>query len=619
MNRLASIWAAVIALGQRLGFRREWYLMMLGAGIGVITALGAIAFKLVLNLSESQGFVIQRELPLWTLPLLPMIGALCSSVLVFLFASEARGHGIPEVLDALYRQKARIRPRVAFVKSVASICTIGSGGSAGAEGPIVQIGSAIGSGIAQWLNVPRDQIATLLGCGAAAGIAAVFNAPIAGVFFVLEILLRDFSLRTFTPIVLASVFSTVTMQAILGQNHAIFQVSSDLGTLQFTFGGLPSFIMLGIICGVIAVVFTRMMYGIEDIYEKFRLHPIVKPVTGAFLLGLLGIVYLLLTNREGAADTIPNFFGNGYDTIVALLDPASYLDPTVVVANEIGEQTGIVVPTAACLLILLLVCKILGTCLTLCSGGSGGTFAPSLFIGAVAGAIVGEALKQLGMIGPGGSPAAYALVGMGAVVAGTTHAPLTAILILYELTRNPFVLLPIMLAAIIATIIAQYFMRDSIYSLKLRRRGVLVGSAADLMLLRRLTARDISPVPHLPVYPDDPLSKLVDLANTYRIVDFVVVTKDEGRYIGLVTAQDLSTALIQHEAIPCLLVDELLRSDLPTITPDEQLDIVLEKFSKHDVSSLALIDPESGEARKVIGLITRERLMRRYQEALAES
>lgn len=618
LKRFATIWAAVIAAGRRLGFRRDWYLIVLGAGVGVVTAFGAIGFKLLLDLTEQQGFAFQRVLPLWALPLIPMVGALCTGLLVYFFAPEARGHGVPEVMDALYRKKARIRPRVAFIKSVASVCTIGSGGSAGAEGPIVQIGSAIGSGIAQWLNIPRDQIATLLGCGAAAGIAAVFNAPIAGVFFVLEILLRDFSLRTFTPIILASVFSTVTMQAVLGKNQAIFAVSTDLSELQFTFPDLPSYIVLGLVCGVVAVGFTRLMYATEDTYEKFKLHPIIKPITGAALLGLLGIVFLLLANRDGAATSIPNFFGNGYATIIALLDPASYAQATVIVADELGEGTGIVVSTTMFMLLLLVVCKTVGTCFTLGSGGSGGAFAPSLFIGAAAGALVGVTLDHIGLLSAGGSPAAYALVGMAAVVAGTTHAPLTAILILYELTRNPFVLLPIMLAAIVATMIAQLFMRDSIYSLKLRRRGVLVGTAADLTLLRRLTARDITPVPHVAVQPDEPLAKLLDLADAYRIVDFVVVN-NEGDYLGLVTAQDLRTALIEREAIPYLLVEELLRRDLPTIHPEEGLDIVLEKFSKHDVASLALLDPDAGTGGKVIGLITRERLMRRYQEALAAS
>jgi CIC family chloride channel protein len=181
-----------------------------------------------------------------------------------------------------------------------------------------------------------------------------------------------------------------------------------------------------------------------------------------------------------------------------------------------------------------------------------------------------------------------------------------------------YVLLPIMLAAVISTLCAQYFLRDSIYTLKLRRRGVLVGSAADLTLLRRLTARDINVVPHVQVHPDDPVSKLLKLRDSYKIVDFVVVDHDSA-YLGLVTGQDIRTALIEREAIPYLLVEDLLRRGLPTLHPDDTLDVVLEKFSKHDVSSLAVLDDSIESSRKISGLITRQRLMRRYQEALSES
>jgi CIC family chloride channel protein len=206
---------------------------------------------------------------------------------------------------------------------------------------------------------------------------------------------------------------------------------------------------------------------------------------------------------------------------------------------------------------------------------------------------------------------------MAAVVAGTTHAPLTAILILFELTRDVYVLLPIMLAAVMSTLSAQVLARDSIYTLKLRRRGVLVGSAADLTILRRLTARAIAPTPHVSVHPDDPLSKLSQLRGHYHVADFVV-TDHEGRYLGMVTGTDMRTALMEPEAIPYLLVEELLRRDLPTIHPEETLDTVLEKFSKHDVSSLPLLAAGPGD-RQIAALITRARLMRRYQEELEKS
>ncbi len=614
----------VTSVARRFGLRRDWYLVLLAAGIGVVTAFGAIAFVELLHAADHFAG-LAYELAWWAVPLVPMAGALLTGILVHFFASEARGHGVPEVMDALYRKKAVIRPRVAAVKAVTSVCTIGSGGSAGAEGPIVQVGSAIGSGLAQLLRVPRDQAATLLGCGAAAGIASVFNAPIAGIFFVLEILLRDFSLRTFTPIVIASVFSTAVTQAWYGENDAIFAVTGSLSDYKFTFPELPGYLVLGLFAGVIAVAFIRLLYASEDLFERIRVHPIAKPVMGAAALGLIGVAYLSVVHEQGAEGLLPPFYGNGYDTIRALLDPISYGAPgfedaarfTAYLPQHLPVEVGPVyepISTTLVGLAALLAIKMVATCLTLGSGGSGGVFAPSLFLGAAGGAAYGSVLDTLGLLPEGGSPAAYALVGMAAVVAGTTHAPLTAILILFELTRDVYVLLPIMLAAVLSTLSAQVLLRDSIYSLKLRRRGVLVGSTADLTILRRLTARSITPTPHVEVHPEAPLSKLSQLRGNYHVADFVV-TDHEGRYLGMVTGADMRTALMEPEAIPYLLVEELLRRDLPTIHPDDTLDTVLEKFSKHDVASLPLLDPGSPD-RKITALVTRARLMRRYQEEL---
>ena len=602
------------SLGARAGFHRDWYLIVLASIVGVITAFSAILFAELLHLGKEWGESVFRSTPWWTLPLLPMAGALVTAILVNTFASEARGHGIPEVMDAACRKGGRIRKRVAIVKSLCSAATIGSGGSAGAEGPIVQIGSALGSALAQMLGVSRDQVATLLGCGAAAGIASIFNAPIAGVFFVMEILLRDFSLRTFTPIVVASVFSAAVTQAWYDENAAIFAATASLADYEFSLIELPSYVVLGLICGVLAVGFIRVLYFTEDTFTKIKVHYIAKPVIGAFLLGVLGMIFIHVNPSADAQGQIPAFFGNGYETIRTLLEPNSY----VTVEAAIAEHETAMISTALWVLLALVVFKSLATALTVGSGGSGGVFAPSLFIGAAAGGAFGVLLETIGLLPTGATPAAYALVGMAAVVAASTHAPLTAILILFELTRDVYVLLPIMLAAVMATAVAQIIQRDSIYTLKLRRRGVLVGSAADLTMLRKLTARDITPTPHVAVYPEDPVSKLLELSENYRIVDFVVVDVHRN-YMGLVTAEDMRTALIQREAIPYLVVGELVRRDLPTIWPDETLDRVLEKFSKYDVASLALIDNTSKEGRPVIGLITRARLMHRYQQVLSES
>ncbi len=627
---LETLQSRLQRLGRRFGLHREWYLIAIGAVIGTITALGAVGFLWLLHKAELGATQALDVWPWWTLPLIPMLGALFTGLIIHNFANEARGHGVPEVMDALYRRGGRIRLRVALAKALASACSIGSGGSAGAEGPIVQIGSAIGSGIAQLLRVSREQTGTLLGCGAAAGIASVFNAPIAGVFFVLEILLRDFSLRTFTPIVVASVFSTAITQTIAGENIAVFEISASHEGYVFTIAEFPSYILLGLICGLVAVAFTRSIYATEDLFEKkIKLHPILKPVLGALFLGALGIGYLMLESSSPDNYVLPPFFGNGYPAITELLDPTNY-DPTAnaLAANQPIEthaapHGGAAISTTMWVLLFLVGAKLVATCLTLGSGGSGGVFAPSLFLGAATGAFIGVGLEKLGLIPDGGSPASYALVGMAAVVAGSTHAPLTAILIVFEITRDPYVLLPIMLGAIVSTAVARILMHDSIYSLKLRRRGVLIGSAADLTILRRITARQVPTVPHVSIHPEDAISKLLELNRQYQVVDFVVVDA-ESRYLGMVTAQDLRTALIEREAMPLLLVEDLLRTDLPTIEPDESLDSVLGKFSRHDVSSLVMTAaaptpaPASNAGGQVLGLITRSRLMQRYQQALNE-
>ncbi len=606
----------------RIGLGREWAMIALGAGAGVITAAGAVGFIELVDFIEHHARHAQLSLPLLLLPLIPMLGALVTAVLIYFGAREAKGHGVPEVMDAVIRRQGKIRPRVALIKSLASACTIGSGGSAGAEGPIVQIGAAIGSGLAQALHISREQATTLLGCGAAAGIASVFNAPIAGVFFVLEIILRDFSLKTFTPIVVASVFSAAVTQAIVGENEAIFAAGSELRSYMFTIGELPGYMVLGLFCGLVSVGFVRSLYFAEDLAERVKIHEILKPIAGALLLGILGILFLSIPSLRGEAPT-PAFFGNGYESIRSLLDPLTYAagaDQSALTANQgihgLGDEgVSSVVPTAMWAILLLCGAKIIATCFTLGSGGSGGVFAPSLFIGASAGAAFGVALQSLGLLPEGGSPAAYALVGMAAVVAGTTHAPLTAMLMLFEITRDVYVLLPIMLAAVISTVVAQLCARDSIYSLKLRRKGVRVGVAGDWTILRKMLAGDAPLVPPVTVRAENPLQDLLRMAESSRVEDFVVVDED-GAYVGMVTGQDLRTALLEREAVPLLVVGEVMRTDLPVVTVEETLDIVMGKFSTHDVASLAVVSGES--SRRVQGMLTRSRLMSRYHRALAE-
>lgn len=585
----------IIDLLARGGFKEDYLFVFLAILIGASTALGAHLFFNLIEWATEVCYDSEHGLYAgrwYMLFVLPATGALAVGLITRHFAPEAKGHGVPEVMDAIYRHGGKVRPRVALAKAVSSALTIGSGGSAGTEGPIIQIGAAVGSGVGQLLHIPRRQMGTLVACGAAAGIGAIFNAPIAGVLFALEIFLKDFSLRTFSPVVFASVISCSLTHALRQEGDvAIFEVHQGS---QYVFNGaeLPFYLVLGVLCALVAICFIRLLYATEDLADAVKIPQNLIPVVGALALGLLGTVYLWVSQIDGQA--VPEFFGNGYPLIEAAVHPQHVFD------------------LGAALLLVLCALKMVATCLTLGSGGSGGIFAPSLFIGAAVGGCFGLLLNRLGWVDDG-SVSAYALVGMAALVAGTTHAPLTAIVILYEITREPRVILPIMFAAIIATMFAQKFCRDSIYTLKLRRRGVRFGTLADLTILKGISADQVRTAPAITVNAEDPLQKLIDLAVDNEAGDFVVVD-DQGAFQGLVVAGDIRTALLQPEAVPLLLVGELMRSGVPSVHPAETLDDVLDAFARCNVHSLPLMSAADGT--HVDALITRQAVMTRYHEEL---
>ncbi len=579
----------------KVGFKEEYLLVLLAILVGGATGLFADLFYWLIEFAREVAYGDGEHAGLyggrlWMLVVLPTIGALAVGHITFFFAREAKGHGVPEVMDALYRRSGDIRARVAGAKAIASAFTIGSGGSAGTEGPIVQIGAAIGSSVGRYLQIEPRRMSVMVACGVSAGIAAIFNAPIAGVLFALEVFLKDFSFRTFSPVVFSSVISCSVMHALRVRDEAIFEVQT-LREAGYLFPGmeLPLFLLLGLLAALASVLFIKSLYFTEDLTDRITFPEALKPGLGAIGLGLSGAIFVWLTSSS----TPPEFFGNGYPVIQAALSQD-------VLTYSIGA------------LVALFFLKILATCLTLGSGGSGGIFAPSLLMGAALGAAFGMGLHRIGIIDEH-SVNAYALVGMAALVAGTTHAPLTAIVMLYEITREPKVILPVMFAAIVATAGAQMMLRDSIYTLKLRRRGVRVGSITDLTILRRITVRDVDYQTAQTVHPEDPLQALIDLAGRTDATDFVVID-ESGTYQGLVVGADVRTALLQPEAVSLLVVAELLRANVPIVYPNETLDVVLDKFARSDTASL----PVGGldDSSHIRGLISRRAVMQRYQQEL---
>ena len=435
--------------------------------------------------------------------LAPVVGGLIYGPLIQLFAPEARGHGVPEVMLAVAERGGKIRPQVAVVKSLASAICIGAGGSVGREGPIVQIGSALGSSIGQVLHVSENRLRLLVACGTAAGISATFNAPIAGVFFALELILQDFAVDAFGAVVLASVVADVIGRAAFGsQAFLTLPAFHIVSTWEF---GL--YAILGVLGGLAGLAFIRVLYGTEDLLDHIWHGPDwLRPVAGGVLLGLLLLA-------------LPELYGVGYP----------------VLQNAVAGQL------VLGLLLLLLVGKMLATSLTIGIGGSGGVFAPSLFMGAMLGTAFGLVANMLfhGAVAPAG---AYGLVGMGAVFAGAARAPITAVIIIFELTGDYTIILPLMVAIVAAAGLSSLLSKDTIYTLKLRRRGIDILRSRSSNLMHELRVRDaMQPVPE----PIVVTTHLDDLVGRFarRDVSALPVVDVDGGYRGVVTAEDVETAL----------------------------------------------------------------------------
>jgi len=468
--------------------------------------------------------------------------------------------------------------------------------------------------VGQFFRVSRQQMTIVIGCGAAAGISAIFNSPMGGMLFALEVILQDFSVRSVTSVVVASVIANVATKGIFQHalhqpnGNAIFQLD-HVAVFTLDWLQVQNFIILGVVCGVVGVSVTRLMARTERRFHAMRLPHPLRPAIGGALLGCLGIVYVVVFGHHVLHQPkpvpfdvypMPAFFGDGYGFIQKLLDRPFYQQYHVWYLFTF--------------LAFLCVAKVVGTCLTLGSGGSGGIIAPSLFLGAVAGGAMGMAMKIVGLFDVTRVyPEAYAMVGMAAVLAAIIHAPLSSILILLELTSQPALVLPAMLATVVATGSARLLYPDSIYTAVLRLRGIRFGSQ-DVSLLHRLTVEQVGLEPVTAVTPDTPFERLLEITAQTGAADFVV-TDGDGRYAGMVVADDLKAALLDREAIPLLLVGEVVRPDIPSVRNTDDLAKVLETFSRFEVSRLPVSLAQAPD--RVIGLVSRGALMRRYHLALS--
>jgi len=558
------------------GFRQteQIYMVLVAVVIGLLGGLCAVGFREFIQIVNriawhegpySLGHI--AGLPWWWKVLAPAVGGLIVGLIIYFFAREAKGHGVPEVMEAVALRGGRIRPRVVIAKLLASGISIGSGGSVGREGPIVQIGSALGSTIGQWLRVDERRLRTLVGCGAAAGIAGTFNAPVAGALFAVEIILGDFGVAQFSPIVISSVAATVVSQHFLGDFPAFEVPAYSLVHASELF----AYAALGILAALVALAFIRVLYGMEDVFDRIRVFSPAKTLVGGALIGFIGI-------------GLPHVFGVGYEAINEALN-----------GNLMWQ-----------FMLLLVVAKIIAVAITIGSGGSGGIFAPSLFIGAMLGGAVGTVVHSIWPVETAGT-GAYALVGMGAVVAAGTHAPITAILIIFELTGEYKIILPLMISCIIATLLATRLQGSSIYTLKLLRRGIDIHRGRAVNVLQHLHVAESMRSDIVTVGPEEGLVPLIS-----RFIDHpgstLFVTDEDGTLHGIITGEEIRPIMQNPAGLEALIIAEdiLVQGEYPRVSPRDSLADVMKYLGGYRGEIPVL------EEGKLAGVIWPEDVIERY-------
>lgn len=555
----------------RIYISQSTFLLLTAVLVGLGGGLGAVGFRALIAAETHLAFgVIGARLGAVIGPVALVVqlalGGVIAAWVASTFAPEAKGHGVPEVMEAVALRGGQMRPRVIAIKALASATSIGFGGSCGREGPIVQIGSAIGSTIGRLAQAPAPIVRTLVACGAAAGISATFNAPIGGVFFAAEVILGEFAPRSFAAIVVASVVSAVVGRTFLG-NHPSFNAS---GFQLVSPGELVFYAILGLVAAVWATGFVRGLYFIEDLFESFRIPAWVKGGGGFALVGVIGVWF-------------PQVLGVGYGSMQAVLSghvPASHA-------------------------FALAVLKPVATSLTLGAGGSGGVFAPSLFTGAFLGDGFGRIVH--GMFPAWTAPAAaYGLVGMAAVFAAAAEAPITAIMIVFEMSSDYTIILPLMVCVVISTVLGRRLLRYTVYELKLLRRGI------DWQRVRRprfLSHVLISAVVRAPSVVAAPTESIDELAKRLTGDDELVLPVCDGdQFIGVARMSDLAHAISTGDGAQP--VRSVMRTLAERLASDDTVERAATLMADRATPLLPVVEKNT---QRLLGIVTRRDILEAYR------
>ncbi len=568
-NRLSS-WLDRIPTSQTL------WLGTISACVGLATGFGVWLFKRMIDVVQfalNGGFgLIQPANAVWILALIPVVGGLVVGIISQYFVPEERRHGVAGIMESVALGGGRLRYQQVPLKATISAISIGAGASVGPEDPSVQIGANLGSMFAQILHMSEERIRTLVSAGSAAAIAAAFNAPIAGVFFSLELILGEISGNALGMVLIAAVASSLVTQALSGPEPAF-----HVPTYTFnSFWELPLYLALGLMAGPVSALYTRLLYVMQDFFHGLHIPGWLKTASGGLVIGIVGLF-------------LPQILGVGYGTIQEILNK-----------NDLTLW----------ILLALLIAKLILTPLSLGSGFRGGVFAPSLYLGAALGGAFGVAASGL-FPSLGINPSAFALVGMAAVLAGTVHAPLTATILLFEMTNDYRIILPVMFAVAVSLIVSQRIQHDSIYLTGLARHGIRLDRGRDVEVLQAITVEEAMQTDTQTLRESTPLLEAAATLERTRHHGLPVVNVDEN-LVGILTVQDIER--IEESKRDSATVGQACTHELLVAYPHETLSAALLRMSHSDVGRLPVVDRNF--PRRLLGMLRRADVIRAYEIAL---
>ncbi len=558
-------------------------LLIMAVAVGIVSGFGVWLYRK--GIEFFQSIFIDRLADITLAPLLGAAAIIITLALAGLlvgwimhrFIGEERHHGVAGIMESVALTGGRLRYARMPIKALASALSLGAGASVGPEDPSVQIGANVGSFLGQKLHLSPDRVRVLVAAGGGAAIAAVFRAPIAGVFFAMEVILNgEFVTGSFGVVVLACVVSSVVTQSI--------EVGGpEFGALTYTLGSLlemPLYVLLGLVLAPVCVLFIRAIYWQHDLWHHYAAR-IPRPLRTALAGALVGVVGIFL----------PQILGTGRESMLRVLGTAD-------------------VQYTLALLIILGLVKILMTSVSLAGGFVGGIFAPSLFVGTMLGGAFGRVVDSFFPIGTVSDPQAYAIAGMAAVMAGVVRAPITAIMLVFEVTNDYRLILPIMLSSVVCVFLAEILEPDGVYALGLSRQGVRLRQGRDIDVMQGLTVHDAMLTPAPTINVDASLLDLRDALREFHAHGMAVVD-DKKQLVGVVTLSDLQKA---YEAgLVEGYVHDILIKDVVTTVADEPLWTAIRHMGQRDIGRLPVLDPATGEP---IGVLTRNSVMRAYNQAI---